>query len=382
MKIYLLKRKGQLSDDSAKKGKKRMISLYLIYHFGPHRKREYEFLNLHLYDKPKTTLEKDHNKETMRLAETIKAKKVLDEQTTSHGFVSNIKGKVDFLEYFKSVVNKKSESLGNYGNWLSTYKHLQIFCKGKSVTLENVDDGFLETLKDYLLTCAANKGNGGIKLSQNTAQSYFNKVKACLKDAFLKKLIKENPALRVKGIRAEDTARQFLTLEELQKLAATDCELPLLKKAFLVSCLTGLRWSDVSNLTWKKISYVEGEGYFINFTQKKTKSMEVLPVSEQAIKLLGERSDDPNRKIFEGLKYSAWNNIRLKNWVKAAGIDKDISFHASRHSHAYAQIGLGTDIYTISKLLGHRHLKTTEVYAHPSMKLKIAAANKMPDLFQ
>lgn len=381
MKIYLMKRKGQLSEASAKKGKKKMNSLYLMFHFQ-HRRREYEFLNLYLYDKPKTNLEKEHNKETMRLADAIKAQKVLEAQTTSHGFISSTKGKISFLEYFKSVVDKKVESLGNHGNWLSTYKHLQIFCKGKDITLDNIDTGFLENFRDYLLTCATNKGNKHVKLSQNTAMSYLNKVKACLNEAFLKKLIKENPGARIKGIRSVESNRQFLTLEELQKLAATECELPLLKTAFLFSCLTGLRWSDLSALTWKKISFTEGEGYFLNFTQKKTKNLEVLPVSEQAIKLLGERSDDLNRKIFEGLKYSAWNNIKLREWVKTAGIDdKHITIHSGRHSYACLSLKMGIDIYTVSKMLGHRHLKTTEIYGKVIMRTKIDAANKIPDLF-
>src|SRR5690606_14612117 len=140
------------------------------------------------------------------------------------------------------------------------------------------------------------------KLNRNTAVSYFNKVKTALKEAYNQRIIKDNPASRVKCIKGEDTHRQFLTLEELQLLVATPCEMPEMKTAFLFSALTGLRWSDIKELTWEKISYSEQDGWFITFTQQKTKGMEVLPVSEQAIRLLGDRKAD-NVKVIDNLVY-------------------------------------------------------------------------------
>jgi hypothetical protein len=234
--------------ENEKRGKCRKISLYLAYHYGEGQKREYEFLDLYLYDKPKSTLERDHNKETLKLAETIRAKKIIDSQTTAHGFVSSVKSKIGFLSYFKKLTDKRFDSDGNRGNWLSTYQHLFDFCKGKDVSLENVDDRFLETYKEYLLTCKTRKGKGSAKLHQNSFLSYSNKVRAALREAYQNRMIKENPATRVKSIRLAETHRQFLTLEELQLSAKTPCELAILKKAFLFSALTGLRFSDVKAL--------------------------------------------------------------------------------------------------------------------------------------
>lgn len=380
MKIYLLKRHSKVSEASIKKGKKPMTSLLLVYHFGADRKREYEYLNLYLYEKPKTTLEREHNKETLKLAEAIKAQRTLDSQSSEHGFISNIRGKMSFTQFFKSIVDTKFNVLGSHGNWMSAYKHLLNYCKGQDITFNKVDERFLEGLKEYLLSNVNSKNTReGKKLNRNTALSYFNKVKTALKEAYNQRIIKDNPALRVKCIKGEDTHRQFLTLEELQQLVATSCEMPEMKTAFLFSALTGLRWSDIKELTWGKISYSEQDGWFISFTQRKTKGMEILPVPGQAIKLLGERKAD-SEKVIDNLVYSAWNNKVLHKWVKDAGIEKHITFHCARHSFATLQLSMNTDIYTVSKLLGHRHLKTTEIYAKVIDKKKIEAARRIPNL--
>jgi site-specific recombinase XerD len=81
--------------------------------------------------------------------------------------------------------------------------------------------------------------------------------------------------------------------------------------------------------------------------------------------------------VFKGLKYSAHKNLELKQWVRKAGINKDITFHCFRHTFATLQLSLGTDIYTISKMLGHRDIKTTAIYAKIMDENKRAAANRI-----
>jgi integrase len=351
--------------------------LYLLYVDG--KKRNYEFLKLYVFDKPKTNIQKEHNKQTLHLAEAIKAQKILDAQSMAHGFVSSVRSKVGFLAFFKKMVDKKFDSTGNHGNWLSTYRHLTDFLQGKDVPLEKIDDRFLESFKEYLLSCKTRKGYSGNTLNQNSILSYFNKVRAALREAYNNRMIKENPALRVKSVKATESHREFLTFEELQQLAATPFEIPNFKKAFLFSALTGLRWSDIKALRWQNIRYSEADGWMLKFKQKKTKGAEILPISEQAVKMLGERGE-ANGEAIPGIEYSAWNNIKLREWVMAAGIKKKITFHCARHSFATLQLSMNTDIYTVSKLLGHRHLKTTEIYAKVIDKKKIEAANRIPQL--
>ena len=174
----------------------------------------------------------------------------------------------------------------------------------------------------------------------------------------------------------EKSTGEFLTLEELQAAVKAECEIPILKTAFIFSCLTGLRWSDINKLVWSEVQHSNEMGYYIRFRQKKTKGAETLPISEQAFGLLGEREEREER-VFKGLKYSAWHNLKLQQWMMKAGISKTITFHCARHTYATLQLTMGTDIYTVSKLLGHRELKTTQVYAKIIDDKKKEAASKI-----
>jgi len=137
-----------------------------------------------------------------------------------------------------------------------------------------------------------------------------------------------------------------------------------------------LRFSDIKNLVWGEIHASIENGYTIQFTQQKTKGVEVLPISEQAYSLLGERGAG-EQKVFPLLKYSAYENKHLYQWIGAAGVTKDITFHCFRHTFATLQLSKGTDIYTVSKMLGHRELKTTQIYAKVIDQTKREAADKI-----
>lgn len=346
-------------------------SLYLDYYHNGKRKTEY--LKLYLYPNPKTKDQKDLNKKTLQLAESIMAQKQVEIQNGYYGFRNQEKLKGSFIKYIKILTDKRSDSLGNYGNWDSMRKHLESFVPD-DITFAQVDRKFVEDFKYYLDKEVKTKNNLG--LSQNSKYSYFNKFRAALKQAVKDGILNINPAEGVESFKQGEPEREFLTMEELQACANTDCKIPQLKTAFLFSCLTGLRWSDIHKLVWSEIQHSKEMGYYIRFRQKKTKGAETLPISQQAVEILGERQDN-TVKVFKGLKYSASLNIKLQQWVMQAGISKSITFHCARHTYATLQLTFGTDIYTVSKLLGHKELKTTQVYAKIIDDKKKEAANKI-----
>lgn len=206
--------------------------------------------------------------------------------------------------------------------------------------------------------------------------SYFNKVKAALKQAYSDGILQSDLNKKVKPIKEVETRREPLTIEELNSLIKTDCNNPLLKRAALFSALTGLRWSDIEKLKWGEVEFIKGRGYFLNFDQEKTEGVEVHPISLQAFQILGERGGKDER-VFPGLKYSAFENKHLYQWIGTAGITKDITFHNFRHTYATLQLAGGTDIYTVSKLLGHKSLKTTQIYTKVVDESKRLAAERI-----
>lgn len=151
------------------------------------------------------------------------------------------------------------------------------------------------------------------------------------------------------------------------------CDSEILKRAALFSALTGLRHSDIKQLKWRDI-VKDKEHYQLHFTQQKTKGVEYMPISDQAYSLCGERGD-ADRLVFEGLQDPSWINRPVKRWIEASGITKHITFHCFRHTYATLQLTNGTDIYTVSKMLGHKKVTTTQIYAKIVDAKKDAAAD-------
>ena len=315
--------------------------------------------------------EKEHNKETRALAENIKARRQLEIQSGNYGFLPSSKKDADFIKYFEGLTNKKEGSTAEL--WNATLIHLKNFA-GDKLRFTNLNEQLCNDFKEFLLTVPSSRFKKK-KLSQNTANIYFSKFKTAIKQAHQEGYLQNDLNAKIKPIPILEVTRNFLTLDELQTLANTECDPPVLKQAALFSALTGLRFSDIEKLIWSEVRK-DGDSYSLHFLQKKTKGNEVLPIPEQAFKLMGERKE-PKQKVFEELEYSGQFATQVKFWVLKAGIHKDITFHCFRHTYATLQLSLGTDIYTVSKMLGHRELRSTQIYAKIVDKKKQEAANKI-----
>lgn len=371
-------RKRKLSDGN--------LSLYLdIYRNG---KREYEFLKMYLVPE-RNKQDKEKNKDTMLLANSIKGKRILEIQAGEYGIKSNYAEDTLFFEYYKNMCEQRrgkevGKSRGNWGNWYSCMKHLEIYEKNYMITFAEITPKWVKGFKEYLENEATawtndyKKRQNDRPLSANTRVSYFNKLRACLNCAFKQRIIQYNPIIEIEGFKSEEGTRMYLTIEEVKKLVKQECEYPDLKRAFLFSCLTGLRRSDIINLTWEEI-HNEKDFTRIIFKQKKTGGVEYLDINKQATELLGKEGE-PNEHPFYNLHSIGWSNEIIRRWVLRAGIDKDITFHCGRHTFATMMLAIGTDIYTVSKLLGHREISTTQIYAKVLDKNKQAAVNRIPDI--
>lgn len=269
-------------------------------------------------------------------------------------------GKANFIEYFAKVAENrhKKGSKSIIVNWNRVHELIKIYAEGDFFPFSKVTLRMVENFKTFMLT-APQGGGKSVIVSQNTAATYFAIFKAAVYQAFIDGYLDVDIAAKVKGIQEEESRREHLTIDEQNQLAATPCDYPMLKRAALFSALTGLRHCDIMKMKWIELSK-EGEHYRINFDQKKT-GVEYMPISDQAYLICGEPKD-PDRLVFEGLQAPSWINKPVKRWVEAAGIKNKITFHCFRHSYATNQLTEGTDLFTVSKMLGHTNIKTTQVY--------------------
>ena len=186
------------------------ISLYLDIYIGG--KRKYEFLKLYLI--PENSREdKEKNRQTMQLANSIKSKRIVEYQNGEFGFKSEYKLDTLFFDYYKAMCEKRHgnpESRGNWGNWFSCLHHLKKYEKNERITFRDITPEWVQGFHDYLENDACawthdyRKKIKDKPLARNSKLSYFNKLRACLNQAFEDRIIPINPCRGIDNFKAEE----------------------------------------------------------------------------------------------------------------------------------------------------------------------------------
>ncbi len=350
--------------------------------------KKYEFLNLYLIPE-QTPADKIRNANTLQDANTIKNQRYLTLQTQQTGLTNRKKGKINLIDYVNDYANnalsETNKRNGDYKNYKSLSYHLKAY-RGERTTFNEIDKDFINGFIAYL-KIAKNGNFEGQKnqpsIAKNTQNKLYKKFSTIIKTAIKDEIISFNPLDRIDNKttpKTEESKREYLTINEIKKLITTDCKRADIKDAFLFCCLVGIRYSNVKNIVWGDIDF-QKSGAVLSYKQIKVNKFETLPISEAALKFLPINSDmQPDKKIFP-LPKSETVNDNLRTWIKAAGINKTITFHSSRHTAATLQLSLGTPIETVSKLLGHGKIATTQIYAKIIDKNKVDAVNKQNGIF-
>lgn len=361
------------------------ISLYLDIYSKGMRKRE----GLKLYLVPEiNSATKLQNANTRKLAEQIKAQRILDIQT---------KGLVDWEGVkrtritLKDWLNKYSaEDTGLEPSSMRSRRNAQArmvqyldYIGKPDMALKEVDRDFCRGFIAFLKTCTFNLGKK--TLSNTTCRIFVNRMTAALTKAVAEGLIDRNPFKLLEAKekpKKDDSMREYLTIEELKQAMATPCRYEIVKKAFIFSCFTGLRYSDIKTLLWSEIhTAADGKTLYLEHTQYKTKKMVTVPLSGEALKWMPEQTEE-NEDVFHQLQITSTTvEVVLGEWMKEAGITKHITYHCSRHTCATMLLTLGADLYTVSKILGHSSIKMTEVYAKIADKKKLETVNLVNNMF-
>ena len=369
-------------------------SIYLEYYTGDvirkenyvGGKRKYEFLKLYLIPE-RTREDKAKNEATLALAKAIQSKRIVEVQNDAHGFQNTNKSKVNLLDYLENIGKQSAEQGSrNYARTvLNTVRALKLF-RGDYIAFRDVDKEFLSEFTDYLrqMPKASKYGvlKAGGRLSNNSVVSYYGTLRTAINRAYKEGIITVNPTKEfdfASKVRQEPSRREYLTLDELKTLINTECRHEIVKRAFLFSCLCGLRVSDIRKLRWCDLQRSGGR-VRIEITMQKTKEPLYLPISDEALKWLPERGEANDSDFIFPLTHEGTVNDTLQHWAKVAGITKHISFHVARHTHATMMLTLGADLYTVSKLLGHKNIATTQIYAKIVDKKKEEAIGLIPNL--
>lgn len=357
-------------------------SLYLdCYRDGKHC---YEFLK-HIRLVPEVRpADREANAHSLELANKIRAQRVVELQNNAHGFTSSgTRSKVKLVDYIMAYAEKKRANAGGgkrttANNYISLARQVEDY-SGTKTTFRHVDKAYCAGFIDYLKTAKSKSKTSHALLNENTQFGYVLLLSTVINAAVADDVLSLNPLHQIKPENKPKKHRSeitYLTADELKMLEKAEYLSPHVKQAFLFSCYTGLRFSDVESLTWGRLQTDNNGGTVISHVQRKTNKQEYLPIPQKAAEFLPDRAKKKDTDKVFCLSSGGYVNLHLKAWAALAGLDKHLTFHVARHTYATRLLSLGAPIEAISKNLGHSEIRTTQRhYAVVENKLQRAAVN-------
>jgi integrase len=326
-------------------------------------KRTWEALHLSVSE------DKKQNREIMHLAEICRSKREAQIVSGEWGLLDPVGGKKSLYAYLDELGKGRNRRKDRV---IKVQPYLEKYPGGTTIQIGQITDKWFSGFQEYLL-----KESG---LSKSSANSYAAAVRMALKKAVQDGIIPRDPSAAVKTIPVPEADKVFLSSEEIQRLASTPMSGELgadVRRAFLFACFSGLRISDIKSLTWGNIEH--NPLLFVK-RQKKTGNKAFIPLHETAWQIINDGAIHAHTElVFPRLgAIKSPVNEYLTRWAERAGLEKHIGWHTARHTFAVLSLENGADIYTVSKLLGHTNLKTTEVYAKATDKMKREAVNALP----
>jgi site-specific recombinase XerD len=336
--------------------------LYLDIYYNGSRKWEAVKISL--------TGDRQTNKKIFQVAEICRAKRELQILSGAWGITDPFGGKTSLVSYLKKIQDKSGHAAQNIIS--NTLGHLNDFPGGAVIQLKQITPVWVQRFQDFL--------KDECRLKRSSAETYDSIIRHAVKTAVKEKLISTDPTTGIKKIKRNEPDKIFLNTDELQKLASVDFLAErgdVIKRAFLFACNTGLRISDLISILWGSVEYKPLQ---IIKRQEKTDNKVFVPLNDNAWKIINDgKIHNYNEPIFPNLEKST-HTCFLRKWANAAGVTKEFGWHTARHTFAVLSLESGADLYTVSKLLGHTDIKTTQVYAKATDKMKREAVNALPEL--
>ena len=363
-------------------------SLYLEYKVGYKEDngsciRRKETLSLYLMASPRTTAQRQKNKETIELARKIRFEREQEFLENKEGYRLKKSRSINFLDFCQTYIDKYPKkdikvikmAFNDFKKFLAEqYPHLATRIEPRYINKKMMTE-FAQYITDH------HNGSG--------VSSAFRRFKKLILAGVEQSLFSENPCKGIVLDTKEDMlVKDILSAEELQKLFSTPYtwKYPDIRRAFALTCFSGIRFCDIQELSYGDIDY---ENKTISFRQRKTeghsrRSGVVIPLNDTLLAIIGEKPEGATNdtRIFSLPKNNSGDNSNhfLKQWTKAAGIDKHITWHCGRHSFGTQLLNNGANVKVVADLLGHSSLKYVEVYVRAVDKLKKEALDSLPKI--
>lgn len=350
------------------------LSLYLDYCFNGKRQRQYLGIIL---DSPTDKHTRATNRAKLQLAQVLRSQKEIEYlkerypfRTTEMPFTlpQTTGNSIDFFSFAEEYLAQYHQK--DIRLVRGVFTQLRKFHTGV-LLLNNITPRFCHSFLDYLQR----------NLNGNSPVNYFKKFKMCLNACVESGLILQNPANGIRLPQYNDVTKEILSEKELTQLALTPCRSPEVKRAFLFSCMSGLRWCDVKLLCYRNIDFAQKR---LTLIQKKvaghsSRSVLHLNLNASALYLLKVQSGSSEERVFHLPSHSYCLRM-LNEWTRKAGIRKHISFHCARHTFITNLMASGANIKTAASLAGHSSTRHTEKYIHIIDTQKQQAVDNLPPL--
>ena len=356
--------------------------------------RRKENLNLYLVAKPKSPIDRNHNKETLLLAKKIRQEKEQEFLEQENGYRLQKKVKINFLEYFQEYLDAYTKkdvrmiqmALQRFKDFL---RDTPEYTRYKTeIRPEQINSEMVEAFTEYLQSRSVGEG----------AKSIYQRFKKVFKSCATKYNINyQRPFVDSEGktisIMVDEGAlvKDFLSPEEEKQLMETHYtgENQEIRNAFIFCLYTGMRFCDVKELTFGNFDFANK---LLTYEQNKTKghskhSSVSLPLTDGLLALVADKVElaEKNTLVF-GLPSRTMCLKALRRWTKRAGIDKHITWHCARHSFgtnmAATAAQKGFSVRVVQEMMGHSNLRYTERYTRVVDEQKKQAMAELSKLME
>ena len=325
-----------------------------------------------IYKQPKNQVEKNHNKEALRLLEVKKSQATVEQQAIGTPFIPQHKFKANFLEFYEEYVkNHKTDDNRHLPCSLTKLKN---FIGKDFISPIEITEDFCKRFRSYLLD----------NLTGETPQNYFARFKWVVKAATKAKYFIDNPVENISA-KANPSVelKEIVEVEDYLALLATPCHNEEISHAFLFCLYTGLRWVDVSQMKWCDI---KANSLITRIIQSKTGQPVVITLHPIAMTILSKQKtkhahSTTNCNLVFALPSANGANKMLGLWTQEAGIKKKITWSCARLSFSVLLQDKNVDTATVSYLLGHTTTKqVNKVYKRHRPKDQRATISNLPDI--